>query len=335
MTYGQVRDASLKLFNQYSLAGKDIAESYNNQADYLRRIPELVDDAMWEISSGPRRIRAAKKLEPERGKDEGPYLRYTLPDDLLDIIPGGLFTYRGDQRHDLPWDHMHYQTGYDRLDERRILLPREWERQEIWLEYYRRPRSIMGCVNAGMELQSAEVEVPVGATSIIVAGKTDIATPALKVVDDDTTTPVTLTITRATRLDGETGRLEKLNAFLKRDYVTGTAEVTPGDTVRITGWAKPGDAVYAFMENTTVVAFAAAPTEPDEDMPLDNAPETHTPIPYYVAAHLVQGEDSFWYASLYNEWRTKLEYLGQAPQPHRGLVGDVYGLSRTYDWGEW
>lgn len=31
MTYGEVRDRALKLVNQYSLAGAQIAESYNNQ----------------------------------------------------------------------------------------------------------------------------------------------------------------------------------------------------------------------------------------------------------------------------------------------------------------
>jgi hypothetical protein len=335
LNYGQVRDASLKLFNQYSLAGKDIADTYNNQADYLRRIPELVDDAMWEIASGPRRIRAAKQLVEERGREEGPFLRYSLPNDLMDIIPGGLFTYKNGQRCEFPWDQMHYQTGYDRLDEKRILIPRDLARGELWLEYYRKPRRVMDSVNEGLTLEDEVLTVPAGATSVIIAGHTEHEEPRLRLLNDGEYENVTLTTTQAQTLSGETGKVKQLNAFLKKDYMTGVATVTAGDTIRMTGWAKPGDAVYAFMNGNTVVSFAEAPTEPDDDLELDNEPETHTPVPYYVAAHLVQGEDSFWYASLYNEWRTKLEFLGQAPQPHRHTVSDVYGLARTYDWGEW
>ena len=56
MTYEQVKNQTLKLLNQYSVAGNKVEGSYNNQADYLKRIPELVNDAMVEIATTARKI---------------------------------------------------------------------------------------------------------------------------------------------------------------------------------------------------------------------------------------------------------------------------------------
>ena len=48
------------------------------------------------------------------------------------------------------------------------------------------------------------------------------------------------------------------------------------------------------------------------DKPTDNVPETHYAIPYYVAAHLVMYDDFSVYASLYNEFETKLARFAEA-----------------------
>ena len=90
MTYGQIRDAALKLLQQYSLGDQPIPRTYNEQGDDLRRIPELVDDAMWIIASGPRRIHAAKPLERLPERDRGGMMCCSLPANLMEIVPGGL-----------------------------------------------------------------------------------------------------------------------------------------------------------------------------------------------------------------------------------------------------
>ena len=48
MKYGELRDQVLKLLNQYTVAGAPVAETYNNQADYLKRIPSFANDARWK-----------------------------------------------------------------------------------------------------------------------------------------------------------------------------------------------------------------------------------------------------------------------------------------------
>ena len=56
MKYGELRDQVLKLLNQYTVAGYPVAETYNNQADYLKRIPAFANDAMMEIATTTRKI---------------------------------------------------------------------------------------------------------------------------------------------------------------------------------------------------------------------------------------------------------------------------------------
>lgn len=150
MKYGEIRDASLKLLNQYSLAGETIPETYNNQSDYIKRIPQLVDDAMWLIASGPRRLRTARVLDPDRSRDQDGMNRFMLPDDLMDIIPGGLFIVDHGEHH--------YDTSYARLDERRILLP-HYTHGSVWLEYYRRPESVQEGVPTGGTLPADDYEL--------------------------------------------------------------------------------------------------------------------------------------------------------------------------------
>ncbi|MBQ3953960.1 MAG: hypothetical protein II679_06795, partial [Ruminococcus sp.] len=139
MTYGQIRDAALKLLQQYSLGDAPIPRTYNEQGDDLRRIPELVDDAMWIIASGPRRIHAAKPLERLPERDRGGMMCCSLPQNLMEIVPGGLLVLEeGEPR---------YESGFVRCDEGHILLPRT--NGEVWLEYYRRPRACVDAIAAG------------------------------------------------------------------------------------------------------------------------------------------------------------------------------------------
>jgi hypothetical protein len=62
MTYQECKNQVLKLLNQYTIAGNAVADGYNNQADYIRRIPSLINDAMMEISTTVRKIEAQCEL---------------------------------------------------------------------------------------------------------------------------------------------------------------------------------------------------------------------------------------------------------------------------------
>ena len=63
MTYQWARDFTLQLINQYSVAGVKIPETYNAQADYLKRIPKLLDDAQVYAATTAACIRELEPLE--------------------------------------------------------------------------------------------------------------------------------------------------------------------------------------------------------------------------------------------------------------------------------
>ena len=79
----------------------------------------------------------------------------------------------------------------------------------------------------------------------------------------------------------------------------------PHDAYRIISQRKKG--------NKTEYVYHAFPksvgAEPEDDLILENTPETHPVIALYVAAHLVLDDDTYKYASLYSEYRTKLAEL--------------------------
>ena len=246
MTYGEVRDRSLQLFNQYSLAGDKIAPTYNNQADYLVRIPALIDEAMMIIATQYRPIEEYKELRLDPTADRFGMPTYRLPDDLIDIMPGGFVVVQEN-----PHRMFRYDSGWEKMDDQHIIFPKRHKdfHGRIFLQYHRRPRSVWQCSSpncAGAEECSCAADGP--------------------------------------------------------EHGTGATTKTK---------------------------------EPKECVVLDNNPETHIPIPYYVAAFLVLGEDQASHYALYNQWIAMLPGLVQAPQPHRAIVEDVYRLGHYYDWGEW
>ena len=86
MNYRMIREQVLKLLNQYTIAGTPVAATYNNQQDYLNRIPSLCNDAMMEIATTVRKIPATMTLE--NGEEIGDLVRYPMPDDFYQFCSG-------------------------------------------------------------------------------------------------------------------------------------------------------------------------------------------------------------------------------------------------------
>jgi hypothetical protein len=89
MTYGEVKKQVLRLLNQYKIAGSVVASDYNNQDDYIDRIPGLVNDAMMEISTTVRRIEKTVQLDfaspPDSGHVilQGDFYVFAFPTDFF------------------------------------------------------------------------------------------------------------------------------------------------------------------------------------------------------------------------------------------------------------
>lgn len=130
MNYAEIRDESLKLINQYSIAGSRINDSYNNQLDYIKRIPQLLNDGQMLIATTAKPITGLKELSPCAGKPRGRHLLFSLPCDLFRLSGRGLSVFnRGEysRSHD-----------YRLLGEKSILIPKSLF-GSVTLEYFRYP----------------------------------------------------------------------------------------------------------------------------------------------------------------------------------------------------
>lgn len=133
MNYGQVKRRALALAQQYSIAGVPVKESYNNQADALLKLPDLVNDAQLLIATTARPIPAAAALETLDRERQGSGVLYWAPYDLWQVRGSGVLDLTGAQPRRLPvlaW-----------LGERQFLLE-EGVPDGAVLEYYRYPHSL-------------------------------------------------------------------------------------------------------------------------------------------------------------------------------------------------
>ena len=136
MNYGEIRDASLQLIGQYTIAGAVYAPSYNNQQDYLNKIPFLVNDCLMYIATTTRRIPAQVTLDPAYGEEYGNWLRFNLPDDFFAMREAGLLIPDADKRR----GESNVWTRYVLQEpDHFILLPRELNKKAV-LNYYRLPQ---------------------------------------------------------------------------------------------------------------------------------------------------------------------------------------------------
>lgn len=98
MTLGECKKQTLQLAFGYSLAGTEIPDTYNNQADYLGMIPGLINAAAMEIATRHRRIPASAALSTLTKTASGEWDIYRLPEDCWQIMSSGLLDMDGRER---------------------------------------------------------------------------------------------------------------------------------------------------------------------------------------------------------------------------------------------
>lgn len=126
MKYADIKRAVLSHINQYTMAGSQVASTYNNQADYLNRIPVLLNEALVNIRTLVKPIPVVLPLTD--GEPYGGMIRYELPEDCWTIKTGGVSVIRGGKFQ---------RTNQYRLQGKKyILVP---EDGSYTVEYYRYP----------------------------------------------------------------------------------------------------------------------------------------------------------------------------------------------------
>lgn len=134
MTYAWARDFVLQLINQYSVAGDEVQLSYNNQADYIARIPNLLDSAQTILATTVRRIRVTVPLSELPYTEEGEWRVYALPENCWQLASSGLVYFKGDR---IQRFHRYHLIG-----SKQIAVP-DCVGEGLLLEYFRRP-SLLG-----------------------------------------------------------------------------------------------------------------------------------------------------------------------------------------------
>jgi len=131
MNYKWARDYVLELIDQYSVAGTEVPAIYNNQADYLHKIPRLLDDAQVLAATTEHKIRAAAPLANlQRSHHEGMDI-YTLPDNCWQLCGGGVVLVDGGEV---------YRPEFCRLVGRDMLFLPAKLPAGLAIEYYRYPQ---------------------------------------------------------------------------------------------------------------------------------------------------------------------------------------------------
>lgn len=131
MKYSEIKREVLGHINQYSMAGSQVAASYNNQADYLNRIPLLINEGVMNVCTLVKPIPVVYPLTD--GEEYGGMVRYELPEDFWSLRSGGVTVIRDGR----------FQRSNDyRLQGRKYLLIPKGREGEYTVEYYRYPHRL-------------------------------------------------------------------------------------------------------------------------------------------------------------------------------------------------
>lgn len=112
--------------------------------------------------------------------------------------------------------------------------------------------------------------------------------------------------------------------------------VRPGSKQRFDGYRLVGGKLVLPAGCTGLLAEywrypASVGASPEDSLPLDNSPDTHAAVPYFVAGQLVLYDDAYRYAALHGEWENRLARLGADVFTEKSAVRDVYA---GFDCGE-
>lgn len=130
MTYKEVREQVLRLLNQYKRAGDPVSDVYNNQSDYIDKIPNLINDAVLEIATTARKIPELLDLDTLPYEDLGNLLRFSLPDDFFQFKSGDTVVAEDGK--------IVHTNQYHMLGQRYLIVPKE-EAKDCRIVYYRYP----------------------------------------------------------------------------------------------------------------------------------------------------------------------------------------------------
>ena len=140
--YSEIKRMVLSLIGQYTMAGNVVADSYNNQADYLNKIPGLINAALMNLRTYAKPSTTLKVLSD--GEEYSGMLRYEMPEDFRKLKTGGVYILRHGQ--------LSKTNDYRLMGGKTILLPKQ-ENTEYAVEYYCYPSQLPLTCNDSYDLR--------------------------------------------------------------------------------------------------------------------------------------------------------------------------------------
>lgn len=130
MNYGDFKTRVLMLLNQHTIAGNEIALSYNNQDDYVLRIPNLLNAALRYLATTTRPIYAEYPLDWDKAEKKDGFYIFTMPDDFWQLVGRGIPVIRSGR-----FVMYHKYRWYGR---KKLVIPAA-DRGDMTVQYYRYP----------------------------------------------------------------------------------------------------------------------------------------------------------------------------------------------------
>ena len=90
MQYLDFKNRVLMLINQYTIASENIALSYNNQEDYVLKIPGFLNSAQRYLATTTRPIYASMHLDWDAAERREGFYVFTMPEDFWQLVGRGL-----------------------------------------------------------------------------------------------------------------------------------------------------------------------------------------------------------------------------------------------------
>lgn len=133
LNYLEFKNRVLMLINQYTMAGAEVALSYNNQADYVNKIPSLLDSVQRYLATTTRPIYASQRLDWDTAEEREGFYIFKMPEDFWQLLGRGIPVLRAGE---FTMYHNYRWMGRDRM-----VIPAK-DRAEMEVHYYRYPKSV-------------------------------------------------------------------------------------------------------------------------------------------------------------------------------------------------
>lgn len=137
MTYGEFKTLVLKHIDQYTVAGEKVPLSYNNQADFVNKIPELTNIVLRMIATTTAPITETISASALADVMEMPggWSKITMPKDFWRIHGSGILLMGGEE--------LEISGNYRFLTNKEILVKTS-EVSSMLIRYDRYPRKVQG-----------------------------------------------------------------------------------------------------------------------------------------------------------------------------------------------